>query len=64
MDNNWLEETKKELNNRLNDHHLTYREVYEALGLIDDDNRWIAELNPRLNEILYYNPKLDNGSYI
>lgn len=59
----WLKEKEKELKDRLNDHHLTYREVYEVLGLIDDDNRWMA-LNPQLDRILYYNPELNNGSYI
>lgn len=59
----WLKEKQKELNDRLSDHNLTYREVYEVLGLIDDDNRCLS-LNPLLDRILYYNPELDNGSYI
>jgi hypothetical protein len=48
----WLKEKQKELNDRLSDHNLTYREVYEVLGLIDDSNRWTA-LNPQLDRILY-----------
>jgi hypothetical protein len=59
----WLKEKQKELNDRLSDHNLTYHEVYEVLGLIDDDNRCMT-LNPQLDRILYYNPELDNGSYI
>lgn len=56
-----LSEVKQELKNRFKDHHITYREAYTVLGFINPD---CPVFNPNLDEVLWYNPELDNGSYI
>jgi hypothetical protein len=60
---NRIENVKKELNDRFNDHHITYRELYEVIGIYNPMMK-MMDTYGKLDDILYYNPKLDNGSYI
>lgn len=52
-----------ELNERIKDHEITYRELYEVMGVYHPGMEYIDEYG-KLDKIAIHNPELNNGAYI
>lgn len=59
----FIKKLEDELNNRIKDHEITYRELYDVMGVYHPGMEYIDEYG-KLDKIAIHNPELNNGAYI